>query len=50
MSQSLVDKICGPERHFKTDINGLSIILAVVSDGLIFFQFFDGNNNDSSVS
>ena len=31
-------------------MSGLSIMLAITSEGSIFFQFLDGNNNECSVS
>jgi len=37
-------------RVFGKDISGLSILLAVTSDGFSVHQFLDGNNNEVSVS
>jgi len=37
------------ERHYTNEVNDLSLLVAVVSDGTIIFQFMTGNNNDTSV-
>ena len=47
---SWAGKECKAGRNFKTDVSGLSIMLAITSSGDIFFEFMDGNNNECSVS
>ena len=49
-SYSWVSKAHNVGRAFKKTVSGMSILLAVTSDGEIFFQFLDGNNNAQSVA
>ena len=36
-------------RYFAKESKDLSLLLAITSDGGVFFQFLTGNNNDVSV-
>jgi hypothetical protein len=38
-----------PGRVIKTTLTGVAILLAVSSDGVIFFQFMEGKNNQDIV-
>ncbi len=43
-------KLTCSARWYKILSQKVSILLAVSSDGIIIFQFLDGNNNEASVS